>query len=150
MFRGWYVSTCQPRFALGAAKVRYLDCCSPLQLSDPQPAVDQLFLHCSIRKRLTIIVWQQAACTESGSRLPQSKTIGAKKRLEPSADNSNLSINQKLTDRLPVINLDVAIAFNLNFHAAVTTEVTVATIVTGNRVGRWSDGSRCSVVSSKW
>jgi hypothetical protein len=51
-----------------------------LQLSDPQPAVDQLFLHCSIRKRLTIIVWQQAACTESGSRLPQSKKLLRKKK----------------------------------------------------------------------
>jgi hypothetical protein len=87
---------------------------------------------------------------KSGSRLPQSKTIGAKKRFEPSADSSNLLINQKLTDRLSVINLDVAISFNLNFHAAVATEVTVATIVARNSVSCWSDNRWCSVVSSKW
>jgi hypothetical protein len=57
-----------------------LDCCSLLQLSDPQPAVDQLFVHCSTLTRFTLVVWQQAACTKSGSRLPQSKKLWRKKK----------------------------------------------------------------------
>jgi hypothetical protein len=91
--------------------------------------------------RLSAQKRQQAAAVQNNRR---------KKRFEPSADSSNLLINQKLTDRLSVINLDVAISFNLNFHAAVATEVTVATIVARNSVSCWSDDRWCSVVSSKW
>jgi hypothetical protein len=41
-----------------------LDCCSPLQLSDPQPAVDHLsFIH----RDSMPTVWQQAAETKAAA-----------------------------------------------------------------------------------